>query len=504
MSDEYSRLWLAVRCIDLPLFALKCDESASCALVVKKKRVVFVSDGALQLGAHEGMDITTAQLLTGGNVFERDEQREQQVLDELSEQLYQFTPYIECYFSRESAQSGLLLEISSCLKLFFGLKKMTDLIADFLAATGLGFSFGLATNAKAAWYLSFVSHEIRGDETPAIFFERLCALPIGLLRDFPKVVESLSKTGFQSLGDVARQIEVGSLAVFKKRFGRVFADFLCNLFEIDQDFQQGSLFVQPRSIYQPEEWFEDEIQFECPVTVVAQLQPAIEALLQNLSAYLRLRQQQCQYIEWIIADIYRRKEIISVNCDSPQSYWQLLYDLTLIQFENKELPFEVDSIKLVCRQAMVLQNSSLALDFEYGRKQKHSLADFAVTIAKLKARLGEDAVYKLSYQDSRVPELTNAMISLAEKSNQGLPAIHQKSLRPAWLLLKPELMEERNQRLFWRGYIELLVGPERIIGDWWEEPVARDYYMAKRHDHLRLWIFFNLYDKRWYVHGVFS
>jgi protein ImuB len=77
-------------------------------------------------------------------------------------------------------------------------------------------------------------------------------------------------------------------------------------------------------------------------------------------------------------------------------------------------------------------------------------------------------------------------------------------LRPSWLLAAPEIMEQRNQRLFWHGYVALLSEPERIIGNWWEAPVARDYYLAKRHDHLHLWIFFNLYDKQWYVHGVFA
>src|SRR5690606_21210608 len=118
---------------------------------------------------------------------------------------------------------------------------------------------------------------------------------------------------------------------------------------------------------------------------------AFESLLQELSNYLRKRQQQCQYVEWCISDIYRKKEFVKVNSDEPQSHWQLLYDLSLIQFDNKELPFEVDAVKLACHHVMPLQTKSQVLDFDQNRRRK-SVHDFTITIAKLKARLGDSAV----------------------------------------------------------------------------------------------------------------
>ena len=505
MSAKNPRRWLAIRCTDLPLSALKlADASNKPAVVSDKKSVVFANVLAEEGGVGVGMDITTAQLLTTCITVERDKQKEQQALHELSEQLYQFTPHIECYCSKETAESGVLLEISSCLKLFSGVKPMTDAIANCLQQTNHQFAFGLAHSAKAAWLLSFADYDITGDETQPIFIERLNALPLELLVDYPGALESLLKTGFRYFGDIAKQIQQKSLRSFKKRLGEEFTDFLCDLYDIDQNFQQKSLFQKPRDIYKPDEWFEDEVQFEYPVTLVDQLKPAIELLLQKLCDYLRKRQQQCQHIEWRIIDIYHNKETINVNSDTPQSHWQLLYDLSLIQFENKELPFEVDTIRLMCRNMLKLQHHNQILDYDQTRKRKKSVQDFAVIIAKLKARLGDAAVYKLSYHDSRVPELTNTKVTLAEESNQELPDIHHKALRPTWLLPTPELIEERNHRLFWNGYLKLVNGPERIIGNWWDEPMARDYYLARRHDHVHVWIFFNLYDKQWYAHGVFS
>lgn len=504
MSASSSRLWLAIRFSDLSLSALKLDGSAEKPIVViQKKRVIFANALADAAGAQRDMDITTAQLLSGCEVVERDEEKEQAVLHELSGQFYHFSPYIDRYCSDGLVQSGLLLEISSCLKLFGGLKSFSERVFTHLAQTPYSFEYGLAHSAKAAWYLSFDSYAIAGDETKPLFIQRLNKLPIDLLLDYPKAVEALAKMGFKTFGDIARQIEGQSISSFKKRLGTTFTDILCDIYNIDQNFQQSSLFEKPRDIYRPVEWFEEEIQFDYPVTIVEQLKSAIEDLLQQLSYYLRKRQQQCQYIEWCISDIYKNKEFIKVNSDEPQSHWQLLYDLTLIQLDNKELPFEVDTIKLVCHHVMPLQHKSQVLDFDQNPRRK-TVRDYAITIAKLKARLGDSAVYKLGYRDSRVPEVTNAMVALADKCNQELPEIHFKALRPTWLLTKPELIEVKNNQLHWHGYLSVLVGPERVIGDWWEKPVARDYFLARRHDNLPVWIYFDLYSKQWYVHGVFA
>lgn len=500
-----SRLWLALRVSDLPLSALELIGSREKPVVViQKKKLIYANSLACDAGATVGMDVTTAQLLSGCEGVERNTDKEQLALHTLCEQLYRFTPHIECYVSTHTAQSALLLEVSSCLALFSGLRKMVRGISQFLQQTPHQFSLGLAHTAKAAWLLSFADYDITGDENRPIFLDRLNALPIDLLFDYPKAKESLEKTGFATFGDVARQIEGNSLSSFRKRLGAEFTDVLCEIYDIDQNFKQTSLFVKPRDSYKPDEWFEELIEFEYPVSLVDQLKPSIEVLLQKLCDYLRKRQHQCQYIEWCIADIYRKKEFVAVNSDTPQSHWQLLYDLTLIQFDNKALPFEVDTIALKCTHTMPLQHRSQVLEFDQSRRRKSSIQDFAVTVAKLKARLGNAAVYKIGYSDNRVPELTNVMVALADKCNQDLPDIHLQSLRPTWLLSDPELIEERGARLYWNGYISPLVGPERIIGNWWEQPVARDYYLAKRHDNLPVWIFHNLYDKRWYVHGVFA
>ncbi|RYD73426.1 MAG: DNA polymerase Y family protein [Sphingobacteriales bacterium] len=363
---------------------------------------------------------------------------------------------------------------------------------------------GFAHTAKGAWLLSFQTHDITGTETKEIFCERLKILPIQLLHDFPKVVDALKKTGFKTLADITRQIDAQKISSIKKRFGPVFTQAICDTFAIEQDLQQSALFDKPLITYKPTEFFFEYIQFDYPIRQSDQLHHPIEYLLKNLTQYLRKRQQACQHIEWKLSDIYRNEFFLSVKSDTPESHWKLLYDLSLIQLDNRELPFEVDSLTLSCWHVQSIQNKNQLLAFDNNRQSRTGARSFAITLAKLRARLGDAAIFKISYRDALLPEISNVTLPINENANQQLPDIHKKSIRPSWLLTQPELIEQRKQSLYWRGQLKLLAGPERIRNNWWDTPIARDYFVAQRHDNVRLWIFLDLHKKTWYVHGIFG
>ena len=53
--------------------------------------------------------------------------------------------------------------------------------------------------------------------------------------------------------------------------------------------------------------------------------------------------------------------------------------------------------------------------------------------------------------------------------------------------------------------LQLLKGPERIETGWWDnQPVSRDYYVARQRNGQQLWIYRNRLDRQWYLHGVFG
>lgn len=503
-----SHLWLALRFHKLPLEALAIENTQDKAIVVTDmQRVIYINEQARVAGVKCTMDVTTAQLLSNCEVYERNRKQETQALNFLSTQTYQFTPYLETYECEYLPHSGLLLEISSCLQLFSGAQTLASKVFDHLKTTGYSFEYGFAHTAKGAWLLSFVAKDSNGDidikENKSLFCDQLKQLPIQLLHDFPNAVDALEKTGFKTLNDIMRQIDAQKICSIKKRLGITFTDYICELFAIEQNLQQTSLFTKPLPLYKPEEYFSEQIQFDYPITQNDQLYHPAEYLLQNLGNYLRMRQLECQHIQWTLADIYKNTFFINVHSDTAESHWQLLYDLTLILLDNRELPFEVDSLTLTCKNTSAIQNRSQLLSFDH-RKSRTAARDLAITLAKLKARLGDAAVFKLSYYDALLPENSNKAIPANELPNQALAEIHKKALRPTWLFSAPALIEERSHGLYWQGKLTFLAGPERIRAHWWEKPVARDYFIAQRHDAVRLWIFLDLHQKTWHVHGIFA
>ena len=501
------QLWLAVRLNLFPLDVLGAGASSAPVVVQEKRRtevVVCANHSAVEAGVSPGLDCTTAQLLSDCEVLQRDRHLERQKLIALADSLYRFSPYIETTECEPIAQAGIQLEVSSCLSLFGGLIPLTDQIRQLLSTTGYNFAFGVGHSAQAAWLLSWTNQAWTGSETRNDFLEQLRPLPLTLIHEHADAVSMLEKMGFVILGDVANQIQGRTITGLKKRLSREFIDYVCDVFGIDQAMQQKSLFQKPVTQHHPKEMYRDEMEFEYPVARSSLLHTPIEIVLQSLSHYLSKRQHECQQIVWTLSDIHRRTERFVVRCDSGQSDWRLFYDLTLIQLENRELTFEVDRLVLECPETSRIQDRRQTLNFSNQRAKTQNQQDLEIALAKLRAGLGDQCVYKLSYRDNHVPEAMAEAIPVNERSNQDLPSALATAVRPIWLFAQPYKAEKRERGVYWRGYFELLVGPERIHDNWWETPRARDYYLAQRDDFARFWVFQDIYDGSWYVHGEFA
>lgn len=507
LRPKREQLWLAVRLPHLPLDVLGVHGDDTPIVVAEKRRVevvVCVNDAAAAAGVTFGMDCTKAQILSDCSVLQRKQPQERHALKDIADGLYRFSPYIQIHDCEPVAQAAVLLEVSTCLTLFGGLLNLIEAIRQFLNATHYRFALGAGHSPQAAWLLSWTHQEITGHDIRADFIEQLKPLPLNLLHDYPDAVAMLEKTGFTTLGDVATQIEGRTITGLKKRLSREFIGHLCDVFGIDQALQQKSLFQKPVTQYHPQEVYRDEIEFEYPVATTELLHIPIETALQNLSDHLRQRQLECQEVVWIFYDIHNRTERVAVRCDVGQSDWRLLYDLTLIQLDNRALSFEVDRMVLECPQTTRTQDRRQTLNFSGLRAQSKHQQDLEVALAKVKAQLGDDAVFKMIYCDHHVPEAMAEAVPVNASCTKDLAPELATAVRPGWLFAQPYKAEMRKRGIYWRGYFELLIGPERIHNDWWESPRARDYYLAQRDDSARFWLFQDLRDGQWYVHGEFA
>ncbi|WP_188149727.1 Y-family DNA polymerase [Teredinibacter waterburyi] len=546
MVNNYNvtRCWIAVRLPQLPLDALEVSRQDD-IVVTQKQQIVCVSSSLLTKGIKPYMPLTTAQLLAEFQQYKRRPEQEFNRLTELANQLYAFTPYLETHVPHEHKDAGFTLEVSRSLKLFNGLSCLYQKI--YISLKHANGHFGIGHTPSAAWLLSFISDTTAPSQNQAfdreVILEKLSLQPVRALTLLPQStlslkalsaeVDALEKTGFKTLGDILKQIQKHSFASIRKRWSTRFCELMSELFDIDQSHAQSkiestpktndsisnnkspplpspSLFKKPLIIFEPESFFYNSMEFDYPINTSEQLHQPMAMLLQKLSDYLQQHQLQCQAVEWRLFDIYHDCETLNIYSSQPQQKWQLLYELSQIQLESNSLPFEVDGIELHCRntQKFTADNQTLAFSSHAHSTDNEAMGkqqlqdDFARLTAKLQARIGNEAIFKIDYNDSHIPELSNKKIDVYGASTTTVTT--SIGARPSWIFSQPQPIEYKSESLFWRGTLALLQGPERIEGNWWDKPTARDYFLAQRDDGLRVWVFYDLLQNKWLVQGVFS
>jgi protein ImuB len=133
-------------------------------------------------------------------------------------------------------------------------------------------------------------------------------------------------------------------------------------------------------------------------------------------------------------------------------------------------------------------------------------------IERLRARLGQEAVYGLRVVADHRPEaawqVREPVSTPAARSGRGNAPESPWSCdrRPLWLLRVPRPLNERDGLPRRRGALRLLGEAERIETGWWDgKEIARDYYTAVDARGARLWMFREREPPhRWFLHGVFG
>ncbi|MGH8206303.1 MAG: hypothetical protein ACRETK_05950, partial [Steroidobacteraceae bacterium] len=137
--------------------------------------------------------------------------------------------------------------------------------------------------------------------------------------------------------------------------------------------------------------------------------------------------------------------------------------------------------------------------------EAQQLGQFTHLLDRLRSRLGEQAVRAYRCQADHRPERAwSTVMPEPDASATGAAAAHAAGAagaaawkgraRPAALLPSPQHIPAPRQ---------ILSGPERIESGWWDGADAtRDYYVARADDGARQWVFHDLSDGRWYLHGL--
>jgi len=505
---------LALRFPFLHLEALSIDvHSERVVLVSARNKVIAATNVCLHEGIELGMPLNTASMITPCKSVARNVAKETALLNRICDVLYAFTPYIERYCPNpkgDFCDQGLLLGLTRSIRLFKGLEPLISRITVALEQLNIVFAFATAHSARAAWLLSYLEKDANLDSTD-----------IALLEEYPEAAEALEGAGFKTLGDVRVHIDKEGLFSLQKRLKPDFIQYLTDILPPNHQHQQvpeqgdGSLsgleqlalfsakpIQKPLVVYQPKLAFSECIEFDFPVASIELLHEPMQTLLSRLCQYLVSTQQQCNGVTWRFRDIYREEALLQVKTERIYRDSTLLFQLSQIKLEAQGLPFEVDQIELLQPLLSPVHFESHGLDNSTQNKSA-TPKDIQLLTAKLQARVGEDNVFKVSSENSHIPELSQHKADVGAQVNNELLGEHQYGDRPPWLLNEPVFIGENQNNLYWHGRMQIIRGPEKLATQWWAESVNREYFVAVREDHVRLWIFNDILKGDWRVQGVF-
>ncbi len=514
-----SPVWFCLHFPKLPVEVFARQQQDQPVVVVNRQRVAFMNHLASEQGIAVGSSMNTAFTINEQIVsFERDETRELARLQQLAQWALRFTPDVTI-----KPPCSLLLNVTGCLKLFKGRNSLKQQIIDGLNRLGFEVRIGVSSTPLAALSLAKMSLARHDPEKPETASPdaaspdaasqnisdvraQLAPLPVSFLEIEPRILESLTQMGIAHCG----QLFALPMDGLNRRYGVFFTDYLQRLTGDKPD---------PQKIIDEKPRFRSDITFMADVTNAQSLVFPMKRLLQELEDYLRGRQLQVSQFSFRMSHRDDKRsggsKTFTVFLAEPDSDAQMFLMLSQLQLEKVNCLPEVDNLSLAANQFHTTQTRPGDLfegtrfktsDDSINKQQDETRAIRLINM--MTARLGQQACFGLSLADDHRPERAWQAVSLAERrSGETLNAAQdiEANTRPLYLLPAPRRLNTQEGQPCMSGQLEILLGPERIDTGWWDDHVvARDYFIARHPSGAIYWIFRDLRDHDWHLHGIFS
>ncbi|HET7561593.1 MAG TPA: DNA polymerase Y family protein [Rhodanobacteraceae bacterium] len=354
---------------------------------------------------------------------------------------------------------AVILEVGKSLRLFGPWPDLAQRLREDLAQLGFAHRIALAPNPRAARVLAGIA-----DGT---LVESVDALPQALARvacaraGLPgNTVAALTSMGITTLGALFALPR----AALQRRFGKPLVTALTVL-----------LGEQPEALaaYQPPDRFAARVDLGCEVKSHQALLFPLRRMLGDLAAFVAARDGGVQRFVIRFGHADRSSTTLAIGLLAPERAAEALFDVAKLRLEQAQLPQPVlelsvhaDELPPFAPEARDLldQRSANALPWPQLRE-------------RLRARLGEDAVYGLRADPDPRPEQACVRDAVANTADSTpLPP------RPAWLLSRPIPLRDFAPRI--------LAGPERLETGWWDgDDIRRDYYVLELATGQRAWAF---------------
>ena len=472
-------LWTCLHFPDLPLRIFARAEMRAIAAVVStashRPDVLVANDAAQKRGIVSGMSIAAALGLDPDVAIHlRDECAEAAALKNIALWAGQWTSTIAI-----EPPANVLLEISGCLNYFGGLSTLLRRIDSGLAAIGFSALVATAPTAPAASLLARAGRVI-AIEAGADIDSALAQLSVGLLDGAEEVMDTLWGIGVRTIGDVLALPRDG----FARRFGAGLLD------QIDR--ARGSL-PDARALFVAPERYHGQLELPSPVEETEALLFAVRRLVVELAGFLHGRGAGVTRMRFDLVheDVPPTSIVIGLAATRQIEHMQ---NVLRERLSRLQLPDRVEAIRLVSEETAPLAGKEGEL-FQGSGKDGEAGTQL---IERLRARLGEGAVYALALQADHRPERAqaSAQAGLATKG-AGKDPRSSSPVRPLWLFAEPRPLGAEPAS----AEMKLLSGPERIESGWWDErEIGRDYFIGRDAQGAEVWLYRDR-GGQWFVQG---
>lgn len=404
----------------------------------------------------------------------------------------QFTPRVAV------ADEAVVMELAASVRLFGGWHALRERVVSDAAELGVS-QVAWAPNSLAALALARAGVE---DGFCQPLNGLLDALPMDTLSAVRPHRLTLAHIGCRSLGDVRRLPRGGVGRRFDKQL----------LAALDQAY--GRAPEVHRWIALPER-FAQRLELMFRVDDATALLFGARRLLLTLCGWLAARHSGTTAftLHWA-HDAMRAKSAgeggsLTVRTAEPTRQIHHLCRLLAEHLARVELLAPVGDLELVADEVVPLEEKSASWlpDDNAGGET------LPLVLERIAARLGTQRVLRPVLCEDHRPEWMCRWQPAAEPLPRK-PATVSELPQPGFILSAPLKLLVRAHRPYYQGELQLLAGPQRVEGGWWDRDdsagqirnVVRDYWVAQSAHAGVLWVFQTRLDEApaWFLHGVYA
>jgi len=404
----------------------------------------------------------------------------------------QFTPRVAV------AEEAVVMELAASVRLFGGWRALRERVLAQGRELGAG-QIAWAPNSLAA--LALARAGVQGGWRDPLA-ARLDALPMETLSAVRAHRLTLAHMGCRTLGDVRRLPRGGVARRFDKQL----------LAALDQAYGRAPEVHQ--WIEMPER-FAQRLELAFRVDDAPALLVGARRLLLALCGWLAARHSGTNAftLKWA-HDALRAKcagegGSLSVRTAEPTRNLEHLSRLLGEHLARVVLLAPVGDLQLIADTVLPLAEKSAS----WLPEDNPGGEALPLVLERIAARLGPQRVVRPVLCEDHRPEWMCRWQSAAEPlPRQTLPACELP--QPGFILGSPLKLALRGNRPCYQGELQLLAGPQRVEGGWWDRDeaagqirhVVRDYWVAQSAQAGVLWVFQTRLDEApaWFLHGMFG